>query len=253
MKRHAMQESNFLSKKDVSALLGLIDKTAGCTDEDDLHDLLCSMRTLIPYENALCMLGKRGAQGVRTFDAVKIMCAAQPCDLYALSKSIRIDTVRLKDSIRVFVHHHPNAIGMNRFQNDFLSMRYAPQGRDRHADRTRQQEVNQESVFAFTGQSVARQECSKMVLELFAPYLHQVLSRVFRQADSEIVKLTPKEKQVIKWLKEGKSNWETSAILGISERTVKFHISNIMQKLDASSRAHAVAIAIERGLVERDW
>jgi DNA-binding CsgD family transcriptional regulator len=65
--------------------------------------------------------------------------------------------------------------------------------------------------------------------------------------------LTPKEKQVIKWLKEGKSNWETSAILGISERTVKFHISNIMQKLDASSRAHAVAIAIERGLVERDW
>jgi DNA-binding CsgD family transcriptional regulator len=253
MKQHAMQDSNFLSKKDVSALLGLIDKTASCTDEDDLHDLLCSMRTLIPYENALCMLGRRGAQGVRTYDAVKIMCAAQPCDLYALSKSIRINTVRLKDSIRVFVHHHPNAIGRNPFQNDFLSMRYAPQAQDCHTNHTRQQEVNQESVFAFTGQSVARQERSKMVLELFAPYLHQVLSRVFRQADNEIVKLTPKEKQVFKWLKEGKSNWETSAILRISERTVKFHISNIMQKLDASSRAHAVAIAIERGLVERDW
>jgi DNA-binding CsgD family transcriptional regulator len=62
--------------------------------------------------------------------------------------------------------------------------------------------------------------------------------------------LTPKEKQVLKWTKEGKSSWETSAILGISERTVKFHIGNIMQKLDASSRAHAVAIAIEQGILD---
>lgn len=39
-------------------------------------------------------------------------------------------------------------------------------------------------------------------------------------------------------------------LLKISERTVKFHISNIMQKLDASGRTHAVGIAIEQGLVD---
>lgn len=39
-------------------------------------------------------------------------------------------------------------------------------------------------------------------------------------------------------------------ILGISERTVKFHVGNIMQKLDATTRAHAVAIALEQGLVD---
>jgi DNA-binding CsgD family transcriptional regulator len=53
----------------------------------------------------------------------------------------------------------------------------------------------------------------------------------------------------MKWLKHGKSTWDISVILGISERTVKFHISNVIQKLDASSRTHAVAIAIEQGLV----
>ena len=39
-------------------------------------------------------------------------------------------------------------------------------------------------------------------------------------------------------------------ILGISERTVKFHIKNIMQKLDVVSRPQAVAVAIEQGLIE---
>lgn len=56
---------------------------------------------------------------------------------------------------------------------------------------------------------------------------------------------------MLKWLKQGKSTWDVSVILGISERTIKFHVSNIMvQKLDASTRTHAVAIAIEQGPVD---
>jgi DNA-binding CsgD family transcriptional regulator len=47
----------------------------------------------------------------------------------------------------------------------------------------------------------------------------------------------------------GKTNWEISLILNISERTVKFHIQNTMEKLQASSRAHAVAIALGEGLI----
>jgi DNA-binding CsgD family transcriptional regulator len=39
-------------------------------------------------------------------------------------------------------------------------------------------------------------------------------------------------------------------ILGISERTVKFHVANFLQKLDAVTRPQAVAIALEQGLVE---
>ena len=62
--------------------------------------------------------------------------------------------------------------------------------------------------------------------------------------------LSSKEKEVINWLKQGKSSWDMSVILGISERTVKFHVSNIMRKLDASSRTHAVAIVIEQRLLE---
>ena len=61
--------------------------------------------------------------------------------------------------------------------------------------------------------------------------------------------LSMREKEVLKWLKKGKSSWDISTILNISESTVNYHITNIMQKLNAVSRTQAVAVAIERGLI----
>jgi DNA-binding NarL/FixJ family response regulator len=68
--------------------------------------------------------------------------------------------------------------------------------------------------------------------------------------EKNISPLSRREKEVLKWLKKGKSSWDISVILGITERTVNFHINNIMQKLDAITRTQAVAVAIEKGLVE---
>ena len=61
--------------------------------------------------------------------------------------------------------------------------------------------------------------------------------------------ISMREKEVLKWLKIGKSSWDVSVILDISERTVNFHVTNIMNKLDAITRTQAVAISIERGLI----
>lgn len=63
------------------------------------------------------------------------------------------------------------------------------------------------------------------------------------------VVLSPREREALRWCKAGKSAWEISQILGISERTAQFHISNAMTKLGASSRIAAVVIAIQRGLL----
>ena len=62
--------------------------------------------------------------------------------------------------------------------------------------------------------------------------------------------LTSREKDALKLLKQGKSAAEVAMVLGIRERTVKFHIGNILQKLHAVNRTHALAIAIETGLLE---
>ncbi len=58
--------------------------------------------------------------------------------------------------------------------------------------------------------------------------------------------LSSREIEVLNWLKKGKSSWDVAAILNISERTVNFHVKNIMQKLDAVSRTQAVAVAVEQ-------
>lgn len=64
--------------------------------------------------------------------------------------------------------------------------------------------------------------------------------------------LSAREKEVLNWLKHGKSSWDISAILGISERTVNFHIYNIMKKLEVVNRPQAVAVATHLGMLEVD-
>ena len=61
--------------------------------------------------------------------------------------------------------------------------------------------------------------------------------------------LTPRETEVLGMMTEGLSNREIASTLGISEHTVKFHITSIFGKLGTSSRTEAVTEGIRRGLV----
>ncbi len=62
--------------------------------------------------------------------------------------------------------------------------------------------------------------------------------------------LTPREVEVLRLLAKGLQNKEIAAQLVISERTVKFHVSSILNKLGAGNRTEAVTTAIQQGLVE---
>jgi two-component system, NarL family, response regulator YdfI len=61
--------------------------------------------------------------------------------------------------------------------------------------------------------------------------------------------LTPREVEVLAMIAEGLGNKTIAHRLGISEHTVKFHVSSIFAKLGAASRTEAVKIGIRRGLV----
>jgi DNA-binding NarL/FixJ family response regulator len=62
--------------------------------------------------------------------------------------------------------------------------------------------------------------------------------------------LTPRELEVLSGLSDGLSNKAIAARLGISDETVKFHLSAIFGKLAASNRTDAVRQAVRKGLVE---
>jgi LuxR family transcriptional regulator, quorum-sensing system regulator BjaR1 len=74
--------------------------------------------------------------------------------------------------------------------------------------------------------------------DLLGPFPYQVT-----------IDLSRRELQVIQIAAAGKTNWEISRILGVSEETVKATISRASRKLNATNRAHAVATAIAHSLI----
>ena len=78
-------------------------------------------------------------------------------------------------------------------------------------------------------------------LRLLLPHLHLALLRLPAVEAPLQRPLSRRETQVLRWLREGKSNEEIGGILGISGLTVKNHLQRLYRVLGVSNRAHAVA------------
>ena len=88
-------------------------------------------------------------------------------------------------------------------------------------------------------------------LEYLAPHLHEIFNRQGSLNRHSLMApdISQRELEVLHWAKEGKSTWDISNILSISERTVKFHFGNIFRKLDVLNRSQAIAKAIHFGVI----
>ncbi len=67
--------------------------------------------------------------------------------------------------------------------------------------------------------------------------------------ESASIKLTKREIECLKWVAAGKTSWETSRIIDVSERTVIFHIQNAASKMNTASRTNAAVIATMNGVI----
>lgn len=76
------------------------------------------------------------------------------------------------------------------------------------------------------------------------PPLRQTLATRTRDTN-----LSARERQVLELLAKGRSNKEIAAQLGITEATVKCHVSVILMRLNAANRTQAVVIGLQRGLI----
>lgn len=90
------------------------------------------------------------------------------------------------------------------------------------------------------------------LVEYLGYYIHMALLRTAPKSlpatDRCVKGLSAREVTILNWMKNGKTNWEIGKILGVSERTIRFHIESIFSKLEVTSRSQAVATAIEHGL-----
>jgi DNA-binding NarL/FixJ family response regulator len=89
---------------------------------------------------------------------------------------------------------------------------------------------------------------------LLAPSVATMLVAQLAAGDEPRVRdeLTPRERDVLAQLAHGRPNKVIARELGVSERTVKTHVSNILGKLDLTDRTQAAVYAVRHGLVRRD-
>ena len=106
------------------------------------------------------------------------------------------------------------------------------------------------SCFSFAGNTLPRRKRHMLLLECLLPHLHAAISGLFSAPSFSGVLLSAREKEVLSWKKEGRTAWETSQTLKISERTIVFHLQNAMRKLGAKNSAQAMATALSLGLID---
>lgn len=83
-----------------------------------------------------------------------------------------------------------------------------------------------------------------------APLLNSIFNpRPIPQTDSDNPPLSDREIEVLDLLAQGMANKQIAAALGISEHTVKFHVSSIYTKLNVTNRAEVVRQGVRRGLI----
>jgi DNA-binding CsgD family transcriptional regulator len=82
-------------------------------------------------------------------------------------------------------------------------------------------------------------------VHLMSVYLHEAALRIMNSGKKKKkTKLTSRERECLKWVAMGKSDWEIGEILGISKNTVHFHVENAKDKFDTFSRVQAVTEAL---------
>lgn len=112
------------------------------------------------------------------------------------------------------------------------------------------------SFFSFMRIPGGINEHHAYLLEMLIPYVHRALIHAIASdhANEKDIQcygslITQREKEILQWVKVGKSNWEIATILSISPRTVKNHVCNIIKKMSAQNRGHAVAKALRLNLI----
>lgn len=86
-------------------------------------------------------------------------------------------------------------------------------------------------------------------IHVVARELKKALARCLKKDFDALADLSKREQEVLAWTSQGKTSFEIAGILELSEHTINNYMANLINKLGATNRNHAVAIAIHLGLI----
>lgn len=109
------------------------------------------------------------------------------------------------------------------------------------------------AIVTFAADRVDLSAEARGALHMISIYAHNKIKELKSGGKQPLVDrhvhLTLREKECISWCAEGKTAWEISTILGISERTVAHILENAQRKMNTTNRTHLVAESLRAGLI----
>ena len=251
MRAHETSElRSWASPGDALKLLEITHACISCTTEAEFRDVISRVGELVSFDHMVAVSARLEAGGVVASQRMNVSYPEEFCREYVSRDYFRLDPV-MRDALTTCraqycsetMEGRPKEImslcadfGLREGYN-LGSTSPAPGGGG--------------TMLAFKGPSMRHDRRSVDTLEFVAPHLHLACSRVLRGEDAAATQgtVSSREREVLQWLQQGKSSWEVSVILAISESTVNFHVTNIKRKLGATNRPQALAIAERLGLL----
>ncbi len=253
---HEPSELRFcLSGNDALTLLEFIHKSLYCETKEDYTSLFPKIRELIPFDFVNTCLAHYDAssQLVVEYNA-NVSFPREWLEEYDSRRYLGGDVI-VKENFTTFKVQYWDSERLRQNRQDdgllALCLDYGMNSCYAHGSRLAVTGKNG-SMFCYTGMDIEMNKRTEAILEFVTPHLHLALSHLYsnKQLEWNRGAVSQREKEVLDWLKQGKSSWDISVILGISERTVNYHVYNIMQKLGATNRPQAVAVASRLGLID---
>ena len=236
---------------DALKLLEITHACISCTTRGEFRELIPRVRELVSFDHMIAISARLASGGgVVPSQFVNVSYPEEFCREYVSRDYFRVDPV-MRDALTTCRAQHCSEAMPGR-PKEIMSLCADFGLRGGYiVGSTSPAPTGGGSLLAFRGPSMSYDRRSVDTLEFLAPHLHLASSSALQRGEAVANQLTlsNREMEVIQWLQQGKSSWEVSVILGISESTVNFHVSNITRKLGAVNRAQALAIAARRGLL----
>lgn len=206
------------------------------------------LQSFLPHETLVCLLGD--LQGLRMRNEVFSRAIVDPDFERGLSDPLNGFVPELLAAWQAN-GHAPLSYDAHSLPHPALA-RWAPGHVIAHGAREAGGEFDSFFIFLRTPSAVGARE--RYLIELLMPQLHMAVQRVcLSERDTpggaiDRSLLSEREVQVLRWIRDGKTNHEIGQILSISPLTVKNHVQKILRKLNVANRAQAVARAATSGV-----
>ncbi len=241
-----------LSHHDIVSLLELINESCVCKDERDFRKLMACLKELVPFEFAICgMIQTAKDRSVKSYEVINVSYPTEWLSVYMARRYQEVDPVMRENLANFDLQYWHDTYKEYETPREFIFSACDFGLSKGYTHGVRNPTGNTGSIFSFAGDFMEREDRTEAILRHAIPHLHNALGRVVNVfSPVKKVTVTHREREVLNWLKSGKTNAEISEIMRISENTVKYHVKTIMNKFGSATRAQCVAIAVEQGLID---